>query len=99
MLTRIIDYLKLESITGLFTSLTPGKTELEETDAGISSLMDTWIVLSAIEEQRKRRRWLSVLKSRGMSHSNRVREYMLTDQGLQVLDDEPAPRGKAVAGV
>ena len=99
MLTRIIDYLKLESITGLFTSLTPGKTELEETDAGISSLMDTWIVLSSIEEQRKRRRWLSVLKSRGMSHSNRVREYMLTDQGLQVLDDERAPHGKAVAGV
>ena len=99
MLTRIIDYLKLESITGLFTSLTPGRMELQETDAGISSLMDTWIVLSINEENRKRRRWLTVLKSRGMAHSHSVREYMLTDQGLKVLDGENAPRGKAVAGV
>jgi len=90
MLTRIIDYLKLEAITGLFTSLSPGRTELEETDAGISSLMDTWIVLSVNEEDRKRRRWLSVLKSRGMSHSNRVREYVLTDNGVLLLNGEPS---------
>jgi circadian clock protein KaiC len=99
MLTRSIDYLKQECITGLFTSLTPGKTELEETDAGISSLMDTWVVLRISEENHKRRRWLTVLKSRGMAHSDRVREYLLTDQGLQVLDGEAAPRGRAVAGV
>ncbi len=91
MLTRIIDYLKQETITGLFTSLTPGKTELQETDAGISSLMDTWIVLTIGEEHRTRRRWLSVLKSRGMAHSNTVHEYVLTDHGLQLLDAEPAP--------
>ena len=90
MLTRIIDYLQQETITGLFTSLTPGKTELQETDAGISSLMDTWIVLTIDEENRKRRRWLSVLKSRGMAHSNTVSEYVLTDHGLQVLDSELA---------
>jgi len=100
MLTRVIDHLKLESITGLFTSLTPGKTELEETDAGISSLMDTWIVLSIHEHNRMRRRWLSVLNSRCMAHSHSVREYMLTDQGLRVLDGEPETRGgRAVAGV
>jgi circadian clock protein KaiC len=99
MLTRIIDYLKRESITGLFTSLTAGTRDLQETDAGISSLMDTWIILSANEENRERRRWLSVLKSRGMAHSNRVREFLLTDQGLQVLDGEHAARAKAVAGV
>jgi circadian clock protein KaiC len=100
MLTRVIDYLKRESITGLFTSLTPGSIELEETDAGISSLMDTWIVLTIAEQNRRRRRWLSVLKSRGMAHSDRVREYKLTDQGLQVLDGEPEMHGgnKAVAG-
>lgn len=86
MLTRVIDYLKMESITSVFTSLSPGGTELQETDAGISSLMDTWIVLTINEENRKRRRWLTILKSRGMAHSNSVREYMLTDQGLQVLD-------------
>jgi circadian clock protein KaiC len=98
MLTRIIDYLKQESITGLFTSLTAGKTDLQETDAGISSLMDTWIVLNITEENRKRRRWLSVLKSRGMAHSNTVHEYVLTDAGLQVLDVEPARPARA-AGV
>jgi circadian clock protein KaiC len=91
MLTRVIDYLKLESITGLFTSLSRGKTEFEETDAGISSLMDTWIVLMINEQQRRRRRWLSVLKSRGMAHSNSVREYLLTGRGFQVLDGESSP--------
>jgi circadian clock protein KaiC len=89
MLTRVIDHLKSQGITGLFTSLTSGSKELEETDAGISSLMDTWIVLLINVENRRRRRWLSVLKSRGMAHSNSVREYMLTDHGLQVLDGEP----------
>ena len=98
MLTRIIDYLKMESITGLFTSLTPGSRELEETDAGISSLMDTWIVLTAHEEHRTRRNWLSVLKSRGMAHSKSVREYQITDQGLQLLEEETGPGGKARAG-
>jgi circadian clock protein KaiC len=98
MLTRIIDYLKQEAITGVFTSLTPGKTELEETDAGISSLMDTWIVLTINEENHKRRRWLCVLKSRGMAHSNSIREYVLTDQGLQVLDSEPPPAARAAGG-
>jgi circadian clock protein KaiC len=98
MLTRVIDYLKSESITGVFTSLTPGSEELEETDAGISSLMDTWIVLTINEENRRRRRWLSVLKSRGMAHSNSVSEYLLTDHGLQVLDEAPASVARVGAG-
>jgi len=99
MLMRVIDYLKLESITCLFTSLTPGSREFEETDVGISSLMDTWIVLSTYEENRKRHRSLCVLKSRGMAHSNSVRGYVITDQGLRLLDDEPEWRGKAMAAV
>jgi len=94
MLTRIIDYLKLQSITALFTSLSPGRIEMEETDAGIASLMDTWVVLTINEENRKRRRWLSVLKSRGMAHSNSVNEYLLTDHGLQVLDGESLPENR-----
>jgi len=96
MLTRIIDYLKMQGITAVFTSLTPGNMELQETDAGISSLMDTWIVLIVNEENRKRRRWLSVLKSRGMAHSNSVREYELNNEGLRILDTEPSlPRVRA----
>ena len=98
MLTRVIDYLKSEGITGVFTSLTPGSKELEETDAGISSLMDTWIVLTINEENRRRRRWLSVLKSRGMAHSNSVSEYLLTDRGLQVLDEAPVSAARVGAG-
>ena len=89
MLTRVIDYLKMQAITGVFTSLTAGRRELEETDAGISSLMDTWIVLGVGEENRRRRRWLSVSKSRGMAHSNSVREYELSSTGLQIVDSEP----------
>lgn len=95
MLTRVIDYLKSEAITGVFTSLSPGKMELQETDAGISSLMDTWIVLVINEENYKRRRWLTVLKSRGMAHSDSVREYMLTNHGLRVLDAEPSREGRS----
>jgi circadian clock protein KaiC len=98
MLTRVIDYLKMQSITGLFTSLTPGRRELEETDAGISSLMDTWIVLSVNEENHRRRRWLSVLKSRGMAHSNRIREYELNSAGLQILDGEGSDLPRVRAG-
>jgi circadian clock protein KaiC len=87
MLTRIIDYAKEQEITALFTSLTPGKVELQETEAAVSSLMDTWVVLTANEVGRERRRELSVLKSRGMAHSNKVREFILTDRGFQMRDD------------
>ena len=84
MLMRVIDYLKLNEVTGLFTSLTPGKHETEDTEAGVSSLMDTWIVLTIQEVDKQRRREITVLKSRGMAHSNRVHEFQLTDHGLQL---------------
>jgi circadian clock protein KaiC len=98
MLTRVIDYLKLQTITGLFTSLSPGRVELEETDAGISSLMDTWVILRINEEQRKRRRSLAVLKSRGMAHSNSVCEYELTERGLRILEGESVVAAEQMAG-
>jgi circadian clock protein KaiC len=95
MLMRVIDYLKINEVTGFFTSLTPGKAELEETEAGVASLMDTWIVLTINQVERERRRELCVLKSRGMAHSNRVYEYALTDHGLRVSGSEPAPGSRA----
>jgi circadian clock protein KaiC len=98
MLMRVIDYLKVNEVTGFFTSLTPGKTEVEETQAGVSSLMDTWIVLTINQVERERRRELCVLKSRGMAHSNRIYEYALTDHGLRVSDSESASPNRAIAG-
>jgi circadian clock protein KaiC len=93
MFTRIIDYLKLESITALFTSLSAGRHDVDHSGSAISSLMDTWIALSMVEESRARRRTLSVLKSRGMSHSNIVREFTFSERGLQILDSVPAAGG------
>jgi circadian clock protein KaiC len=95
MLTRMIDHLKTENITALLTSLTPGKTDIERTETTISSLMDTWILLANDAIRGKHHRGLYVLKSRGMSHSNEVHEFALTDHGLQILDAPPAARSAA----
>ena len=84
MLTRMIDHLKTENVTTLLTSLTPGQTELERTETSISSLMDTWIVLANDDLGGRHRRGLYVLKSRGMAHSNELREFALTDDGLNM---------------
>jgi len=98
MLMRVIDYLKVNEVTGLFTSLTPGKTELEETDAGVSSLMDTWIVMTIDEINKERHREIRVLKSRGMAHSNRIYEFEITGRGLQVLEGVTAARVRNRSG-
>jgi circadian clock protein KaiC len=85
MLTRVVDLLKRKGITGLFTSLSD--TDLKEHGgAGISSLMDTWIVMRNVESGNERNRLLSILKSRGMAHSNQMREFVLTDRGIQLTD-------------
>ena len=86
MLSRLIDYLKMQNITALCTDLTTTGGSLERTDIGVSSLMDTWFLLQAIEGSGERNRGLYILKSRGMDHSNQVREFRLTDQGAEILD-------------
>lgn len=93
MLTRLIDYLKSQQITTLFTSLTTSEGSLERTETGVSSLMDTWIVLMDIEGQGERNRGLTVVKSRGMPHSNQLREYRLTHKGLYLEDVYVGPQG------
>ncbi len=85
MLTRLIDYLKLNKITAFFTNLSHQHT-LEQTDLAVSSLMDTWISLRDIELGGERNRGLYVLKSRGMEHSNQIREFLLTDKGIDLID-------------
>lgn len=92
-LNRIIDYLKMQQITGIFTNLTMGGESLEHTDLGVSSLMDTWILLNCLELGGERNRVLYLLKSRGMAHSNQVREFLLTDQGVDLVDVYLGPGG------
>jgi circadian clock protein KaiC len=92
MLTRMIDHLKTENITTVLTSLTPGLTHIERTENTISSLMDTWIVMTNDGVNSHHRRGLYVLKSRGMAHSNELREFSLTDQGLDIRDGAPTPQ-------
>src|SRR6202162_1286583 len=93
MLTRMVDFLKTEGITAIFTSLTAGSGSLEASEADVSSLMDTWLLLESIEVGGERNRALIVLKSRGMEHSNQIREFLLTDDGLQLLDVYLGPGG------
>jgi circadian clock protein KaiC len=86
MCLRLIAFLRAQNITGLFTNMTAGGANLEQTDISVSSLIDTWIVLRNIEIGGERNRSLNVLKSRGMAHSNQMREYLLTDHGIELTD-------------
>ncbi|HJR04275.1 MAG TPA: circadian clock protein KaiC [Methylomirabilota bacterium] len=90
-LLRLVDYLKTKHITALFTSLTGGDAHEQTTDTGVSSLMDTWILLRAFEKQGQRHRGLYVLKSRGMPHSNDVCPYRITDQGIHLARRSSGP--------
>ena len=86
-LMRLIDFLKEKGITGVFTSLTAdGALALADTQIGISSLMDTWLLLANLAHNGERTRTLQVLKSRGMSHSNQVREFLLSKRGIELVD-------------
>ncbi len=91
MLTRLIDFLKSKQITTLSTSLSI--TGQIETDVGISSLMDTWINLDAVETNGERNRTIDIIKSRGMAHSNQLREFQLTGNGIKIVDVYLGPAG------
>ncbi len=86
MVTRLIDYLKDGQTTSLFTSLTQGGQALQVSEAGMSSLMDAWILLQDFEGNGERNRVLYVLKARGMAHSNQIREFLISDHGIDVVD-------------
>ena len=92
MLSRLIDFLKATQITALFTNLSHGDS-LEHTEFGISSLMDTWLLLRDIELGGERNRGMYILKSRGMPHSNQIREFLLTDNGIDLIDVYTGPGG------
>jgi circadian clock protein KaiC len=86
LLMRIVDFLKVNQITALFTSLTAAECRAESSDVGISSLIDTWLLLRDIELNGERNRGMYVLKSRGMANSNQIREFVLTNHGVELRD-------------
>lgn len=86
MLVRLVDFLKYRGTTAYLVSLTSGGRHLEKTESDISSLVDTWILLRDIELGGERNRGIYVLKSRGMSHSNQIREFLLTSNGIRLVD-------------
>ncbi|RCJ31276.1 KaiC 1 [Nostoc punctiforme NIES-2108] len=83
---RLIDYLKAQQITVLMTNLIASGMPMKHTEIGISSLMDSWLEVRAVENNGERNRLLQLLKSRGMGHSNQVREFRLTDLGIDLVD-------------
>lgn len=93
MLTRLVDLLKMNQITSLFTSLTASGGGLEQSQVAIGSLIDTWLLLRDIEIGGERNRGLYILKSRGMAHSNQIREFLLTDHGVDLRDVYVGPSG------
>ncbi len=86
MVTRLIDYLKAGQVTSLFTSLTQGAHQLQNNETGMSSLMDAWVLLQDFEGNGERNRVLYVLKARGMKHSNQIREFLISDHGIDLVD-------------
>jgi circadian clock protein KaiC len=85
MLVRLMDHLKGQNITSLFTNLNVNNDQLEQTDIGISSLTDTWILCRDLELNGERNRCVYILKSRGMPHSNQIREFVMSSDGIQLI--------------
>ncbi len=92
MLLRLIDFLKSRQTTALLTHLSSAGSAVEATDAGVSSLIDTWLLLRDVEVDGERNHRLYVLKSRGMKHSNHIREYVITSEGIQLEDPGVKPK-------
>jgi circadian clock protein KaiC len=93
MVTRLIDYLKGGQVTSLFTSLTQGGHSLQQSEMSMSSLMDSWLLLQDFEGNGERNRVLYVLKARGMAHSNQIREFLISDRGIDLVDAYIGPSG------
>lgn len=93
MLVRLIDFLQQEQITVMFTALSLNNIVNEQTDEGVSSLVDTWLMIRDIEMNGERNRGLYIMKSRGMKHSNQVREFVITGKGLDLIEVYVGPDG------
>ena len=98
MLVRLIDFFKMQQITALFTSLSEGGRVTGTTEEGVSSLMDTWLLLQDMQNGAERNRLLHVVKSRGMAHSNQIREFLLTNHGVELRDVYVGSSGVLLTG-
>jgi circadian clock protein KaiC len=92
MILRLVDFFKTRGITAMFTSMST-RTGMEETGVGLSSAFDTWIHLNNVNDYLERNRSLVIIKSRGMAHSNQVREFVLTNKGVELVDIYSSPAG------
>ena len=86
MILRLVDFLKTLGVTALFTNLGLGSAETTMTQMQVSSLMDTWLLLYNRESNGEHNRQLYVLKSRGMAHSNQIREFILSNDGIKLRE-------------
>jgi circadian clock protein KaiC len=93
MLTRQVDFLKTKGVTALFTSLVSDADQAPSTDQQLASLVDTWLFVKSLEGNGEHNRVLYVLKSRGMAHSNQIREFLITSQGIELADVYVGPQG------
>lgn len=93
ILIRLIDYLQAKQITVMFTALNLNSAVTEQTDEGVSSLVDAWISVKDIENNGERNRGLYIMKSRGMKHSNQVREFIISNKGIDLIDIYVGPEG------
>jgi len=98
MLARLIDFMKLRQITALFTSLTEGGGAAERTDLGVSSLMDVWMLVGNPEANGERNRAIQIVKARGMAHSNQVREFVMSEHGVTLVDVSRRADGSVAIG-
>ena len=95
---KFVDLMKSRGITIVFGSLTPSEVQSESSSINISSIIDSWILLRDLESNGERSRAIYVLKSRGMSHSNQVREFLMTDHGIEICDVYIGTGGVATGG-
>lgn len=93
MLTRLIDFLQEQQVTVMLTALTLQNTYMEQMEEGVSSLVDAWIVLKDIEGDGERNRGLCIMKSRGMGHSKEIREFVISNDGIDLVDVYKGPLG------
>ena len=93
MILRLVDFLKSKNVSGVFTSVTHGNLEHAMTDMQVSSLMDAWLLLYNRESNGEHNRQLYLIKSRGMAHSNQVREFVMTHDGIRLRDVYLGPEG------